>query len=126
VSAIHPVLKSEVSEEQKYLFTLASIPQDYCPVTRKDIPGVPLAFILENVLSPSECDFLINSAETVGYSYWDSRENARKDFRDADTIECTHLPLADLLWTRMRPFVQTHLELDSKHNYYQSDLQGKS
>jgi leukotriene-A4 hydrolase len=125
VSAIHPVRKSEVNEDQKHLFTLPEIPIDYVPVKRRDVEGVEMAFVLENVFSKTECEYLVRTAEEVGFSFWDTtRTVPRKDFRDADTIECTHLPLADLMWKRMKPFVQSQIELEQEHKYWQSDLQG--
>ena len=40
---------------------------DMLPV-RVDVPGVPGAFVLRNILSESECDYLISAAETMKYT----------------------------------------------------------
>jgi len=124
ISAIHPVRKKEINEEQKRNFTLSGNPKDFSPVIKREIPGLQ-AFVLDNVLSPSECAHLVKMTEEVGFSFWDTtRAEPRKDFRDADTIECTHVPLAELLWKRMQPFVERKITLETDHKYWQNDLQG--
>jgi len=124
ISAIHPVRKSEIDEDQKKKFTLTRNMYDLSLIVKRNIPGLQ-AFVLENILSPDECEYLISTAESVGFSFWDTtRENPRKDFRDADTIECTNTSLAETLWSRMGPFVESKFSLDCDHKYWQSDLQG--
>ena len=46
------------------------------------------AFVLSDVLSTEECDFLVSQTEELQkYSFWDLKhDRPRKDFRDADTV----------------------------------------
>ena len=83
------------------------------------------AFVLDNVLTREECAHLIETTETMGYTFWNTEEG-RKDFRNADTIEVRHADLADLLWQRMKPAFQHALEIyqDSDPARWQRDLEG--
>jgi hypothetical protein len=40
---------------------------DRWPCTRADVPGVPGAFVLSNVLTPRECEQLLAVSEAMGY-----------------------------------------------------------
>eukprot|EP01124_Arcella_intermedia_P009798 TRINITY_DN163_c0_g1_i2.p1 TRINITY_DN163_c0_g1~~TRINITY_DN163_c0_g1_i2.p1 ORF type:complete len:302 (-),score=60.70 TRINITY_DN163_c0_g1_i2:55-960(-) len=122
-SAIHPQQKKQISAEQKEALHLPCV-DDRLPVVKKMVGGGLPAFVLENVLSPKECAHLVGVAERIGYSFWDARDCARKDYRDADTIECMHTELADLLWKRMEPFIEQTVTMSEDSQYWQTDLRG--
>lgn len=68
ISAIAPVLKKQLTEEEKELLQIPGDP-DRLPIVRKDFEGFD-AFVLENVLSPKECEYLTLSC-IAGYClYW--------------------------------------------------------
>eukprot|EP01125_Pyxidicula_operculata_P010250 TRINITY_DN3378_c0_g1_i1.p1 TRINITY_DN3378_c0_g1~~TRINITY_DN3378_c0_g1_i1.p1 ORF type:complete len:324 (+),score=37.36 TRINITY_DN3378_c0_g1_i1:2-973(+) len=126
IQAIHPARKREISPEQNKLLELQPHHEEgRKEIVKRSVEGVNgKAFVLENVLSQKECEYLIKTCEEIGYTFWDQRPNARKDFRDADTIECTNQFLADLLWSRMKKYCVGVEELNEDHQFYQTDLQG--
>eukprot|EP00750_Incisomonas_marina_P008349 INCI15442.1.p1 GENE.INCI15442.1~~INCI15442.1.p1 ORF type:complete len:395 (-),score=73.56 INCI15442.1:812-1996(-) len=61
--------------------------------------------VLDNVLSERECARIVATAEAShGFSFWDARPEARKDYRDADTIEVFDDDFSVLLWSRIAQF----------------------
>eukprot|EP00195_Chlamydomonas_chlamydogama_P013542 CAMPEP_0202891388 /NCGR_PEP_ID=MMETSP1392-20130828/1462_1 /ASSEMBLY_ACC=CAM_ASM_000868 /TAXON_ID=225041 /ORGANISM="Chlamydomonas chlamydogama, Strain SAG 11-48b" /LENGTH=138 /DNA_ID=CAMNT_0049575125 /DNA_START=24 /DNA_END=437 /DNA_ORIENTATION=- len=94
-------------------------------VVTTPVTGTPLAsaqlgvelngLLLKHVLSADECKRIIDTCETIGFSFWaDTGEQpdaqpleSQVNFRSADTIE-VHLPsLADSLWQRIRPLFES-------------------
>jgi len=81
------------------------------------------AMCVDGILSNEECDALVAAAEASGqFSFW-SREDggaagdgrtasdgrSLRAFRNADTIEMTHEPIAAELWARLEPFLDPAL-----------------
>lgn len=98
------------------------------PLQRRDLhPTLEHAFVVDNILSPSECLDLIHQVEQIGLTKWTTDE-ARLHFRDCDTIEIEHLALAELIWDRMRAAMLPS-ELDctiTRDDYrHQRDLEGR-
>jgi hypothetical protein len=137
LGAIRPVRKAEVRDEDKARLTLPlpDVPSaGPTELSRTELPmPAPLpariAFVLHNVLSRDECAHLVGVCEDLGFSFWNAPGEAgsgekRVDFRDADTIEATHAPLADYLWERMRPLIEPTVELAPGHPHWQRDLDG--
>jgi len=97
---------SKVVDKQQIpcdVFPLLDDPGDVQEVVRTDLPGCD-AYVLDNVLSASECAALVRQSEAAGYSFWDRSSNPDVDFRTAFTIECHHDELAERIWQRAAPF----------------------
>jgi len=121
VIIVPTTVKKQLTNEEKELL---QIPGDATrlPIVRKDLQGMS-AFVLENVLSPYECEYLINNAEKVGFSFWNAN-SPKTDFRDVDTIECTHPQLASVLWERMKDLIDFDFDLTEDNPFWQSDIGG--
>jgi len=100
-------------------------------VTCEKIEGAE-AWILDNVLSEEECALLRSQAESAGFTYWDTEREAstnppaqsRDDFRTAFTVE-THVPeLANVLWERIRPFMDT-IDITKESPKHERDIEGE-
>ena len=76
------------------------------------------------------CALIHQQAEaSANFSFWDSRETARKDYRDADTIEVFDDAFARLLWDRIKPFFEgASIDIPQKEVFenvrWQPDLVG--
>lgn len=117
---INPVTKQEIPREQQDLLTLSNLH----PVVTKTLLKENLdGFVLHDVVTPEECKYLIETTEKIRYSFWSP--NTRKDFRDADTIECTLQQLASCLWERMKPFIEPTMTIDKSHKYFERELEGE-
>lgn len=82
-------------------------------------------FVFENVLSKEQCEYLVSCTERTGYTYWDSREEKRTDFRNAYTIEVTEKDIAAYIWAKMKPFMNFDVEVnESSGERWQRDLEG--
>lgn len=57
-------------------------------VSINKFPDTVDAFVLFDVLSAEECDYLVSQTEELQkYSFWNlHKDNPRRDFRDADTV----------------------------------------
>lgn len=85
------------------------------------------AFVVENILSPEECNDLIQQIETIGLTKWTTDE-ARLHFRDCDTIEIEHRDLAQLIWSRMQCAMlaeEKDCTITSEDYRHQRDLEGR-
>lgn len=83
------------------------------------------AFVLDNVVTAAECAYLIDTTESMGYSFWNTQDT-RTDFRNADTIEVHHAELAALLWSRISTAFNgsMHISQSSDPLRWQRDLEG--
>eukprot|EP00941_MAST-03F_sp_MAST-3F-sp1_P006142 g6142.t1 len=129
LSAINPMSKRELSPEDALKFTLKRAVQtphsERLEIVRRDLKGGLHGFILDNVLSENECIYLSNCAKQCGYSFWDSRPDARKDFRNADTAELSSTVLAEELWERIAKFIEPIDLRENRDIRWQPDLQGE-
>ncbi|KYR00119.1 hypothetical protein DLAC_03269 [Tieghemostelium lacteum] len=82
-NAMHKIM-IEGQEVQKVVFPNV-VPKDARPIVKYDIPELQpnVCFILENVLSPSECKHMINEGERIGFG--DLQYYSRK-YRDNQRI----------------------------------------
>mmetsp|Transcript_7340 Transcript_7340/g.8424 ORF Transcript_7340/g.8424 Transcript_7340/m.8424 type:complete len:323 (+) Transcript_7340:102-1070(+) len=83
------------------------------------------AFVIDNVLSPAECSYLVDTSERMGYSFWDQDKDRASTFRNADTIEVKQVDIAEILWQRIKPFFEKNLEVEKGQQRWQCDLQGE-
>ncbi|CAE7328201.1 PIP5K6 [Symbiodinium sp. CCMP2456] len=110
--------KAEVSAE---VFELPEV--DPGTVVRWDIPGCD-AFVLDGVLSETECHALRSSAEGL-WTFWeDDPARPRISFRNAHTVEVTHQALADRIWRRVAAHVQPKVELGPDDPRFEVDIEG--
>lgn len=89
-------------------------------------------FTVAGLLTPDECDDLINRGEMLGFERAAVRTAAgplmRPGIRDNDRAAFTDVALALSLWERCRPFVPAELEggtavgLDENFRYYRYDV----
>mmetsp|Transcript_34007 Transcript_34007/g.75385 ORF Transcript_34007/g.75385 Transcript_34007/m.75385 type:complete len:323 (+) Transcript_34007:194-1162(+) len=113
-------------------------------IVTKPVTGTPLAsvqlgielngLLLHHVLSAEECKSIIDTCETIGFSFWaDTGEQpdaqpleSQVNFRSADTIE-EHLPrLADSLWQRIRPlFESKRVVIEEGTDAFEKDAAGE-
>lgn len=121
LNAINPAVKEQISTEQQALLKI----EEYSSlvVEKQSLKGELDGCVLFNVLTEEECKGLIEKTEQIKYTFWSPKP--RKDFRDADTIECTLQTLADRLWERMKPYVQPSIIIDNNHKYYERELAGE-
>eukprot|EP00439_Symbiodinium_sp_Y106_P018900 s767_g2.t1 len=111
--------KAEVSTE---VFELPA-EVDIGTVVRWDIPGCD-AFVLDGVLSETECHALRSSAEGL-WTFWeDDPARPRISFRNAHTVEVTHQALADRIWRRVSAHVQPKVELGPDDPRFEIDIEG--
>jgi hypothetical protein len=74
-------------------------------VTRRDVPEVPGCFILENVLSPSECDQFVHVTEAMGY-HTDSPVSLAHHIRHNENVNWIVSEAIDgTIWRRSAPLV---------------------
>lgn len=76
-------------------------------VTRHDLDSLD-AFYLDNVLSPEECEELVEWGESIGFTFWDQGTDIehKKAFRNADTIELISENVAQEIFHRIEPHLQ--------------------
>ena len=73
--------------------------------------------VIDNVLSEIECKWLIDNLNKNNPKSW----NPKADFNDhriADTIETFYPSLSNVILSRIKQFIPTILEIDSKSNLY--------
>ena len=71
-------------------------------VVRRDLSGVPCAFQLLNVLSPGECQLLIEAGEALGYTR-DAPLSLPREIRHNDNVVWVTDPETDaIVWQRIR------------------------
>eukprot|EP00039_Didymoeca_costata_P022182 m.3971 g.3971 ORF g.3971 m.3971 type:complete len:314 (-) comp2860_c0_seq1:147-1088(-) len=100
-AAINAVHKEEISLGLASRFVLgdATVKANLVDI---GLPSDLDAFVIDNVLSVTECAQLVSLAEEAGLTFWDtSRETPRKDYRNADTVEVFQKKLAEQLWQRI-------------------------
>jgi len=117
ISAV--VDKPEVEPSQFALPTGVSKPS----VVRRDIEGLD-GFVLDGVLSHEECAALISQADG-SWSFWDNSEKPRVQFRNSHTVEVTHHDIADEVWRRVAPFVNSLVDLKEDDDRFECDIGGQ-
>jgi hypothetical protein len=65
------------------------------------------AFLLYNVLSPSECRYYIEAAEKLGFGAL----TYRPDYRNNDRVVAISREVSQLIWQRIQSFVQPSMDI---------------
>ncbi len=80
-------------------------------VTRKEVADVPAAYQLLNVLSPEECQRLIDLSEGLGYLK-DAAVSLPREIRHNDNVVwVTDETTDNIIWQRVAPLVTQNLEM---------------
>eukprot|EP00927_Polykrikos_kofoidii_P036959 TRINITY_DN31143_c0_g1_i1.p1 TRINITY_DN31143_c0_g1~~TRINITY_DN31143_c0_g1_i1.p1 ORF type:complete len:399 (+),score=68.03 TRINITY_DN31143_c0_g1_i1:94-1290(+) len=111
------VAKAEVSSSR---FVLP--PGDAPKPKRWDVDGCD-AFVIDDVLSPEECNALVQQCDGL-WSFWDDSEKPRVEFRNANTIEVTHRELAEVIWSRVSELVNPVVEMQEDDERFEIDIEG--
>ena len=129
--SVKPIEKKQTSNDA--LLDLSAILQEEGEgegegetVKLERIPGFEKvdAFRLLNVLTPRQCKELCRRSEAAGYTFWN--EEAKKDFRDAYTVEVESKPLADYLWERIKPYVVPKVTISKEdERRWMRDVEGE-
>lgn len=125
--AIRPVNKVQASEEHRRALDAclvastsgAEIPK----VSKRTFPPPLDAFIVDDLVSASECEALIKCAEGAGYSFWNAAASTNK-FRNSDTVEIHSAAVADELWRRCAHLVVPTVVIDEGHPMWEPGLGG--
>jgi len=111
--------KVEVTSD-RFPLTPSAVKPD---VSRWEVKGCD-AFVLDNVLTPEECQALIKQANGH-WSFWDDSDQPRVTFRNAYTIEVAHEEMADLIWQRIGHLVNPSLRFeDEDDERFEVDIEG--
>ncbi|EFA77578.1 hypothetical protein PPL_12181 [Heterostelium album PN500] len=90
-------------------------PSDAKPIVKNDIeilkPNV--AFVLDNVLSPSECQFIIDQGEEMGF---DDLKHYTSKYRGNVRILVKTKSLSDVVLERIRPYLEQRLDIKPGSN----------
>lgn len=111
MSEIDVILYQPVSEknEDKREYESNAVPfpppcvcNDHNPLERHDISlfEPDAAFVLKNVLSPSECQFYIDESERMGIPHLDYSTGYKIEYRNNARLLLRSAELAELLWKR--------------------------
>uniref|UniRef100_A0A7S2RJH3 Fe2OG dioxygenase domain-containing protein n=1 Tax=Rhizochromulina marina TaxID=1034831 RepID=A0A7S2RJH3_9STRA len=96
-------------------------------ITRSEVEGLD-AFILDGVVTCEECDRLVETSEALGFTFWHSGDDveAQRKFRDADTIEMFHAPIALELYRRIQGFLQDEsvVRVEPESQRWERDIEG--
>jgi len=78
---------------------------DVIPIVRKEIELYDhgKAFLLYNVLSPSECEYYINKGEELGFGSVDL--SYRKNYRNNDRVVAEATEVSKLIWERVKEHI---------------------
>lgn len=71
-------------------------------IERKDVPWVPGAFILNNVLTTEDCQHIVHMAETMGYKL-DVPIGSETDFRAHGCVWLEDKGVNDFIFQRCKP-----------------------
>eukprot|EP01132_Coremiostelium_polycephalum_P004710 gene4710-5882_t len=85
--------------------------KDLKPIVKNDIPELQpkIAFLLENVLSPSECKSVIKQGEEFGF---DNLMLYNKKYRDNQRILVKSFSLAEVVFERIKPYLLDQFEIN--------------
>lgn len=126
LESVRPVAKPRTTHpalvELGALLDPAAPPPDQRPVTRRDLAGAD-AFVLEHVLSPSQCRELVRRSEAARYTPWNAA--AKTDYRSACTVEVLHPALAAYVWGRVRHLVPPAVRIAEGQRRWERDLGGE-
>jgi hypothetical protein len=88
-------------------------------------------FVIHDFLSPEECTHYIALSESVGYGdapiTTASGPVMRKDIRNNDRVILDDVPLANLMWDRLKPFLEERMQfwvpvgLNERWRFYRYD-----
>jgi 2OG-Fe(II) oxygenase superfamily len=59
------------------------------------------AFVIEDLFSLKECEWLMKSVEKVGFTFWNPYSETSDEFRRAFTVEVKHTEIASIIFTRI-------------------------
>jgi hypothetical protein len=76
-------------------------PESWGPILRTDVPGVPGAFVLSNVLTPHECDQMRTLSEAMGYTTDAPVSLGRHIRRNENCVWIADDTLWKPIWTRV-------------------------
>lgn len=103
--AEHPALPTWASHQDNPAQLALNPGQEHGEIKRVDIPGVPGAFQILNVLSAEECQRLIELTESLGYLE-DAAVSLPRDVRHNDNVVWVVDEQTDgILWQRSREFM---------------------
>jgi len=80
------------------------------PVKRSDVPGVPGAFVLSNVLSEAECDAIAALSDAMGYTEDAPVSLGRRIRRNENCVIIADDSMWRPIWQRVRPFMPASVE----------------
>lgn len=72
------------------------------PVTRTDLPNIPGGFVLNNILTPQECDQMVQMSETMGYTEDAPVSLARHIRQNENCVWLSDPPLNDAIFERFK------------------------
>lgn len=83
--------------------------------------------VVDHLLSPSECERLLRSAEQSGFSFWDERGESERSvaIRNAHTLEFEEEGLCADLWSRVKPHVPSVVDISDDQQRFELDLEGR-
>eukprot|EP00300_Choanocystis_sp_HF-7_P014616 c18751_g1_i1.p2 GENE.c18751_g1_i1~~c18751_g1_i1.p2 ORF type:complete len:137 (+),score=9.96 c18751_g1_i1:1-411(+) len=87
--------------------TLSPVPESH-QLTRENLFSDPdMGFLLRGVLTPAECEEMIEFAENRNMPHVSEASNGaiRKEYRDMFEIREAHEAFADEIYHRIRPFI---------------------
>lgn len=123
---------SNVRPREKPAFEEDLLDDDEVPMEEMDEPkrrqldplAADEAFVVEGVLSHSQCDDLASRVEALGLSFW-NLEDPCTSFRNAFTVEVKSQKLADALWDRLQPLVPERLSLRPESPLWERGMEGE-
>eukprot|EP01133_Synstelium_polycarpum_P007368 gene7368-8582_t len=88
-------------------------PEDSRPIVKRDIAELSpkVAFVLENVLSPSECTKLIEDGEGMGFS---KLAHYVQKYRGNTRILVKSYSLSELVFNRIKQYLPTNVDMAQK------------
>ncbi len=92
-------------------------------VTKVQVPDMD-AFVMRDVLTPTQCRELCRRSEAAGYTFWNA--SAKKDFRSAFTVEVESTELADYIWRRIKDHVVKEVNITKEdERRWMRDVEGE-
>ncbi|EGG13308.1 hypothetical protein DFA_11069 [Cavenderia fasciculata] len=97
-------------------FDLDSKGDDVKPITKTNIDALTpkSAFILDNVLSPTECKYIIDRGEEMGF---DELAHYIKKYRNNSRVLVKSYSLSSLIFERIKQFLPSELDISDSTPY---------
>jgi hypothetical protein len=108
---------AEVNSIPNFEFTESAV-FDKTSITRRDLLPDSQCFVLYNVLTPDECSQLISHGESFGFI--DLKDSYTQTYRTNERIVNHNPHFRKTLWDRIESHVDTHIEMNGKHETLQS------